>query len=103
MTEKQREVIHDLYQKHDEGYATYGGWQKCKFLIYKNNVIERDKYITICRDEVYDYNHEGIPKARFVRNLISPEGEIKFIDDILTEEEAIGYISVLTEIDINTI
>lgn len=103
MTLEQKKILNELYKNHEKGVATYGGFEKCDFLIYENKILDSDKNIILFREVVYDYNHEGIPKIRMIKNIITPEGDILNLNDNMTNKEQNEYLNSLSKIDIESI
>ena len=70
-------------------------------LAQNNTNKGRDKNITIVRVEIYDLTQDFIPKTRTIHNLIEPNGNIMFLEDLLSHSEIVDYLEVLTKIPMN--
>ena len=105
MTEEQKLITTELYENHKKHCyenSSYGSAQYCQFIVFQNNTNKgRDKNITIVRVEIYDLTQDFIPKTRTIHNLIEPNGNIMFLEDLLSNSEIVEYLEVLTKIPMN--
>lgn len=102
MTQEQNIIIDQLFENHKEHCfqnSSYGSAEYCQFIVFENNTNKgRDKNITIVRVEIYDLDQNLIPKTRIIHNLIEPNGNVMFLEDLLNQTEIIDYLKVLTKI-----
>jgi hypothetical protein len=105
MTQEQKIIVDQFIENHKEHCfqnSSYGSAEYCQFIVFENNTNERrDKNITIVRVEIYDLDQNFIPKTRIIHNLIEPNGNVMFLEDLLNHTEIIDYLKVLTKIPMN--
>ena len=106
MTEAQIQTIKALnedYKKHIYDNSSYGSERYCQFIIFENNVNKEDTNITIVTVEIYDLSQEGIPKTKTIHKQIDMNGDIKNLEQILTNKKIIEYLEVCTKIKVDEI
>jgi len=106
MTEAQIQTIKTLYEdykKHLYDNSSYGSEHYCQFIVFENNVNKEDNDITIVTVVIYDLSQEGIPKTETIHKQIDINGDIKDLDQILTNKKIIEYLEVCTKIKLDEI
>lgn len=104
MTKEQRIALDDLFEDHKLNCyknQSYGSAEYCQFVAYENKTNLDDKNITVVRVEIYDLTEDYIPKTKIINNIIEPNGTVLFLNDILTKNEIVDYLEILTKIDMN--
>jgi hypothetical protein len=106
MTEEQTQTLKALYEdykKHLYDNSSYGSERYCQFIVFENNANKEDNNITIVTVEIYDLSQEGIPKTETIHKQIDINGDIKDLDQILTNKKIIEYLEVCTKIKLDEI
>ena len=106
MTEAQIQIIKALYEdykKHLYDNSSYGSERYCQFIVFVNKANKEDNNITIITVEIYDLSQEGIPKTKTIHKQIDIKGDIKNLDQILTNKKIIEYLEVCTKIKVDEI
>jgi hypothetical protein len=104
MTQEQRLALDDLFEDHKLNCyqnQAYGSAEYCQFVAYENKVNPNDTNITVVRVEIYDLTEDYIPKTKIINNIIEPNGNVLFLNHILTKNEIVEYLEILTKIDMN--
>ena len=104
MTQEQRLALDDLFEDHKLNCyqnQAYGSAEYCQFVAYENKVNPNDTNITVVRVEIYDLTEDYIPKKKIINNIIEPNGNVLFLNHILTKNEIVEYLEILTKIDMN--
>lgn len=104
MTQEQRLALDDLFEDHKLNCyqnQAYGSAEYCQFVAYENKVNPNDTNITVVRVEIHDLTEDYIPKTKIINNIIEPNGNVLFLNHILTKNEIVEYLEILTKIDMN--